>query len=276
MFNSRFNKPMRIILSSQIARSLIVSLVAYSSLSAAVIVTAPGSASAYSNSNNALPFMQTTADYQQIYSSSLFSSLPAGGGFIDSIAFRPAGLDSLGNKSPDIDVNYSSLEISLSTTSVAVGSLDPLNPSLDLGSNNTIVFDQTNFSMLATSTGDPTNFDFSFSIAPFFYNPANGNLLIDVQSGIAAYYGGYLDYDSTQAGQIVTSRYYDVPAWSANAADNGGLVTQFVVNPGTPPTQRVPDSTGGIVDLSLLGLVLLHFLYQRRQAAGLRAQVVAS
>jgi hypothetical protein len=109
-----------------------------------------------------------------VYSSSLFS------GPIDivSLAF-----------SPDVTDTYSAdVTIRLTTTSVAIGSL-----SSTLDSNFvtplTTVFANATFSQAVVGGSETFSLVFDFSTTPFSYNPADGNLLLDILIDSKTYSG---------------------------------------------------------------------------------------
>jgi len=54
--------------------------------------------------------------------------------------------------------------------------------SQNVGPNDTVVLGPTAVSLLSNGGGGITSFDVNFSFTtPFFYNPANGNLLLDIR-----------------------------------------------------------------------------------------------
>lgn len=96
-------------------------------------------------------------EYQQVYSASAFLAQSGGVFRIDTIGL--AGIFQ------DASVN---LTISLSTTAAAVGALDSSDLASNLGPDNTV------FLNYSGAVGPV------FTGTPFYYNPATGNLLIDI------------------------------------------------------------------------------------------------
>jgi hypothetical protein len=186
---------------------------------------------------NVIPFgpLFGAGSYQQLYSSSLF----AGPMLIDSIAF-----------SPDTTGTYSatSLAIEFTTTNVAIGALSP-----SLTSNYTRPLTTVFSSPVSESiTGGSETFSLVFDFAtPFLYNPALGNLLMEVdiigQSGISG-------VSRADAGPI-SSRAFVSSSFGAGA-DAVALRTEFQVS-------AVPEP--GILGLLGVGLAGLAASRARRR-----------
>jgi hypothetical protein len=222
-------------------------------------VVAPGDlTSMEGDSNNAYPFnisdfSLTSQRYQQVYNSSLFSSLPAGGVIITGIAFRVD--DGTGH-------NFSStlpdIQLNLSTTSAGEGTLS-MTFANNVGANDTIVYARGALSLSGTagSTPNPFNVIINFS-QPFLYDPATGNLLLDVRN-----YGGALttQFDATELAGDGIGRAFTYTGSSVNSAtatflDSQGLVTEFIY-------QAVPEPST-LVLAGLSGISLLTFLRRRK------------
>ena len=168
---------------------------------------------------NTIPFGPPSGggEFQEVYSASLFS----GPVDITSFAF-----------SPDTTSLYSAnVTLRLTTTSVAVGSL-----SANLGSNFvtplTTVFSNPLFSQTVTGGSETFSLDFNLT-TPFVYNPASGNLLLDVQiSGVT--YSGF-GFSRSDAGPNISRAWNTVG--NGNGADGVGLRTEIgfaaVPEPGT-------------------------------------------
>lgn len=116
---------------------------------------------------NAIPFSYSlfgTGRYQQVYDSSLFGEK----GFITSILFIPSYTGTYG----------ANIAISLAYASVSPGNL-----SVELDSNvsgqSKVVLSDPNFSTSVTAGWYYLVFDFS-SPTIFFYDPDQGNLLVDI------------------------------------------------------------------------------------------------
>jgi hypothetical protein len=127
---------------------------------------------------NSIPFDKFWGDtrYQQIYDNSIF---PPEGGYISQISFIPNSQGEYG----------ASVEISLSHTTILPGEL-----SIDLDSNVTetpqvVRSNPAFYQVLTIDPQDPdnpvvTNTDYGLNFnldVPFLYNPAEGNLLLDVR-----------------------------------------------------------------------------------------------
>jgi hypothetical protein len=143
--------------------------------------------------------------YQQAYASSDFTGL--GPITIDSISF----IGGVGVLAP------STYTLSLSTISVGIDTLSDVNFNSNLGPDNTL------FASEALSGPAPATL--TFTGTPFTYNPANGNLLLNIaispggqSSGI---FGAYYAADGNALG--VFSRYHDF----GTATIGYGLVTEF-------------------------------------------------
>jgi PEP-CTERM motif len=180
---------------------------------------------------NAFPFSGIYYDsyggtrYQQVYDGTQFGT---GAVAINSITFFS------GSAAPNLaDGAYL---ISLSTTTAAIGALDP-NMANNVGSDSQIIFDG---SLVPTLPADaPLAFTLN---TPFDYNPANGNLLVDIQiSGVTNF---SLASFASQNGDFGTLSSRMVNG-SAKGTTGYGLVTQFgfvsaaVPEPGTLSTVAI-------------------------------------
>ena len=237
----------------------LIGLVCLGSNAMANTLVAPGNlASTEGDSNNAYPFnisdfSLNSQRYQQVYNASIFSSLPAGGVIITGIAFR---VDDGTGKS--FSSTLSDIQLDLSTTSAGESTLSSTFAN-NVGANDTIVYARGALSLSGTvgSSPNPFNVIITFS-QPFLYNPATGNLLLDVRN-----YGGGLttQFDSTELagdgiGRAVTYQGSGVNSATATFVDAQGLVTEFIY-------QTVPEpSTLALAGLS--GLSLLLFRRQRK------------
>jgi hypothetical protein len=174
-----------------------------------MIIGGPG------NSVNYIPFGSNgwLSEYQQVYAASDFT----GPITIDDIVFY-AGPGTTGT-------NSSKYTISLSTTSAAVNGLNT-ELSMNIGSDVTTVYNNATL---------PAIQDGVLTIAlstPFAYNPAAGNLLIDMKSQYAGTLGGGFEFDSASGG--VFSRAYS--GMTISPSNNSGLVTGFTVAAPEPST----------------------------------------
>ncbi len=164
------------------------------------------------DSGNCYPFSCGPTDgvttYQQVYSSAAFS----GPITIDSLSFYQWPVDNAGG--PMDPATYA---VYLSTTSASVFGLSG-NPADNIGPDNTL-FGTFSISgdmpLVLTLTGNP-----------FSYDPANGNLLMDVETLSGTSLGGYMSFFWADYTGVVTSRLY-VNESGTTANDTGALVTGF-------------------------------------------------
>lgn len=196
----------------------------------AASAAAPASASVIvgsNNSGNCYPLLcndsgtdtGVTMDYQQVYSASAFS----GPITINSVTFFFA--PGYGGTSTILSGDY---ELYLSYAANPVGSL-----SATLADN--ISGAQTLFASGHSDGTEDTNPSFTVFGGPFDYDPANGDLLMEIIASNQAIVpngsgNGYLQADDSTA---VTSRVYCV-AGSDCTPDTAGLVTEFNAD-GTVP-----------------------------------------
>lgn len=170
------------------------------------------------NTANGIPFGSGFFRYQQVYASSEFSS---SGGLIiiHHIAFRPDESISV-----PFSASFPNLQVNLSTTSAAVDLLSTTFAS-NTGTDEQIVFQGT-WSILSNATGSPTRlFDVVLTFqSSFLYNPAMGNLLLDIRqnSNVST---SMFDGEFTSGDGV--SRMFGAIGNPTGSADSLGLVTQF-------------------------------------------------
>ena len=149
---------------------------AMTELRAQVIVVPNSLATNDGNSFGTTPSGSTSVREMQIYDASQFGAL-SGPSFLTQFAYRPDTIP--GPSGP----RTFTLRIYASTTSRSVGGLSTTFAE-NLGTNNTLVFDGT---VTATTgnlpgPGNTRQFDVVFPLTtPFLYDPAAGNLLLDIQ-----------------------------------------------------------------------------------------------
>jgi len=174
------------------------------------------------NVGNVYPFNFGTNSmrYQQVYAASQFGAMPAGGAFITGIAFRAdAGWGGF-------STNLSAVQINFSTTAKAPDELSATfadNP----GPDDMVAFNGP-LTLSSAAAGNPRAFDIVIPLTtPYFYNPAAGNLLLDVRNA-----GGGLttQFDAVSVNGDSVSRTAGAPvtASSGNTPDSLGLVTKFI------------------------------------------------
>lgn len=191
-------------------------------------------------SGNCFPFgCGYSGEYQQVYTHSLFS----GPVTITGLEFFNTQADT-----PTTSMNFGTWDISLSTTSADWNTLSPTFAN-NIGANNTTVFNGNLAQPWAF--GDTLTIHFA---NPFTYNPADGNLLMDVVSG-ASDAGGLIFFDTNGVnggadnGNTIFGRAF-IPLFSSTPeAEHGyGLVTGFLT-----ASTSVPEPG----DLRLFGLGVL-------------------
>src|SRR5690606_23829264 len=114
----------------------------------------------------------------QIDHSSVFASLPEGGAWLTEIALRPDRNVPVGSR-----IDIETLTLRLSVTDV-----DPLDMSDEfaenLGREVVEVYDGPWAATVESPAGRVRDFDYIFTLMnPFFYDPDEGNLLIDWNFG---------------------------------------------------------------------------------------------
>ena len=185
------------------------------------------------NTNNGYPFDLgqtglTSQRYQQLYAASQFGS----GGLITQIIFRPDATSGQAFTS-----TLSDIQIDLSTTSAADDGLSTTFAN-NVGANDTVVFARGPLTLSSAFTGPPNgpkDFDIIITLTtPFLYNPAMGNLLLDVRN-----FGGgsTCSFDAVFTPADGVSRVFSLTGVNATtgSTDTLGLVTGFniVPEPGT-------------------------------------------
>ena len=205
----------------------------------AVAIAAAQSASASAivigsrDGNTCYPFScGSNGEYQQIYLSSAFTAPFS----ISSIAFAS------GSPYPNIAKSLN-VEIGLSTSSAAALSNSYL---ANRGSNFTIVYSG---SRTFVSSGTDT-FDLIFNTSPFLYNPALGNLLLDIK--VNAVSNAIIAFNETDT--PLTSRLIDLGF--PFVSPSSGLLTSFGVGPQIVAVPETSTST-----MLSVGIILLFLRY---------------
>lgn len=197
-------------------------------------------------------FSQKPIRYQQVFEKAQFSRFATGGEMIDSIAFRAH------SPGKPFTGAVQNLEVRLSTTPKTP---DALNSTFaaNVGRDETLVFSGP-LSVTANNSSTPetaNTFDILVRFTtPFRFDPAAGNLLIDVRNTEGGTQEPPLDQeiDATKAAGDSVSRvfnYGDANATSAGKTggvaenDTLGLVTQFgtTANPGPSPSPTPMPNT---------------------------------
>ena len=182
----------------------------------------------YGYTVNPFDSISGTTRYQQVYASSAFS----GPVTIQALAFSP---------------NYSGLyraTVTIRFTTTTLG-VNALGTSLDSNyvKRLTTVFSGT-VSQYVTAGQDGFGLVFDFSSTPFAYNPADGNLLVDIQVSNQQFDQSYFSVSYAYAGSVSSVAYNS--AVFGNMLGNLGLRTMlFAQTPVTPrPTlsnEQGPD-----------------------------------
>ena len=192
------------------------------------------------NSHSALPFNFrnttnfTTYDgpihYQQVYAGSQFTNVPGGGEYIVAVSLRT-------------DCSFSSgfsvtthFEVRASTTSKAPDELSPILQE-NVGSDEVVTFQTNSFGFGHVYPGScPQTHALDQYIPfgiPFLYDPAKGNLLIDIRhSGFKTEHGSSnADAQNTVGDGISRIAAFSLTAATADIVDTEGLVTVFTLKP---------------------------------------------
>ncbi len=163
--------------------------------------------------------------YQQVFEASEFPPL-FDNEFITQIAFRPNGSD-FGTSA--FFSTISNIQINLSTTDAAPGSLSTTFAS-NVGEDDTVVFCGA-LSLSSSNEGSPKNFDIIIPLTtPFFYDPTEGNLLLDVRKFSKS---STTRFDAYSDPNNLSIRVFTTSSGSTNS-DHNGLVAQFTVEPIEP------------------------------------------
>src|ERR1051326_9125814 len=114
--------------------------------------------------------------YQQIYDAAQFSAVDPGYKYISAIYFRAdSSVRTVGTWITNIQIN-------LSTTSRSVTNLSPVFAE-NIGPDDTVVFGPQVLSIQGGGCCSPQAFDVGVALTkPFFYDPAAGNLVLDVRN----------------------------------------------------------------------------------------------
>jgi hypothetical protein len=216
-------------------------------------VVAPNSlAGVEGNAENRFPFLVDGGlRLQQVFNASQFSAI-SGPTQITQIAFRPDS--SLGAA---FSRTLSNVTIQLSTTSAAADGLS-LTFASNIGADVTTVRSGS-LTLSSSFTGvGPKDFDILINLTtPFTYNPASGNLLMDVLNQSPENNNISLFFDAPNTTGDSSSRIYGTegaPGATAGTSDSSGMVTRFTF--GNASVAAPEPGTLALLALGIVGRVL--------------------
>jgi hypothetical protein len=208
----------------------------------AVNVLAPPEAATILNGNSHTTPFDTAGRFQQVYDASVFSNrLPEGGGFVRFLVFR---VDATAGHS--FEATLPSVQLNFSTTLKSADGLSSIFAD-NVGNDDLAVLGPRSVTLSGGGGGGVTGFYvlFDFRDRPFYYNPANGNLLVDfrIHEGfgpIGPPQGVAILDAFTIAGDSISSVY----AMGSSSLTSGqpstlGLATDFVFLPIPEPSSLV-------------------------------------
>jgi hypothetical protein len=227
-----------------------------SSLHAGDVVAPNALRTVQGDTGNLFPILSPSAlRYQQVIDHGQFSGFAAGGEYITQIAFRV--------HSPGIPFTASgdSIQVNLSTTSKTPDNLSATFAD-NVGGDEKVVFPAAAVSFSTSVAGSPDGpqaFDLVLTFTtPFLYDPAKGNLLVDITnaSGTSHSPANDQEIDAVSTGGDSTSRVYnlgDATAPTAGKSGSGftmdtfGAVIRFISSAtapaDTPPHTLLNSST---------------------------------
>jgi hypothetical protein len=176
--------------------------------------------------------------YQQVFAASQFSGIVQGGGWINGMILRSDGGESLGGPGYSIQ----SLQINFSTTSKLPDSLSSTFAD-NVGPDDTIVFGPANrgAGALYETGSSPQPFyelqAIRFS-TPFFYDPLQGNLLLDIRKDAESTGSGSFDGELV-LGDSISRVLGFTDSSTAFLTDSFGLVVDFQVTPVPEPSAAI-------------------------------------
>lgn len=226
-----------------------------SAASAATIVAPAGSTNTFGNAQGPAPlrfYGSGGSRTQQVYDSSAFSGVSSPI-TISAISFRPFTTPGFSGNT----VNVSDSLIRLSTTTGS-GESNPLSTtfSANIGADVKTVYSGALSLTTAASGPGPYAFDYTINLqTSFTYNPAQGNLLLDLQipttatvSGNGAF--GFVTFDTVNT---VSDGIFSVldngnGGAGTGTASTAGAITQFTFASGVPePSSIVLAILGALI-----------------------------
>jgi hypothetical protein len=236
----------------QLGAAVALALMIITPATAGVIIAPTDDAATEGDLYNAFPFDFFSMRYQQVYNASQFGSIPLN---ISGVAFRPDA-----QFGSTFSQTFPNVVIKLSTTQGTVGGLSDTFATNE-GADLTTVFQGalTLTSSFSGPANGPKNFDVLINFGTnFTYNPADGNLLLEVQNYGATLNGNiYLDavHDSPETSRVYTifGNDADTAVGESDSPYTDGLVTEFVTGATDVPEPISLLLLGG----SLFGLGVL-------------------
>jgi hypothetical protein len=216
------------------------------------VLAPPEAATIFDGNSYAQPF-DTAGRFQQVYDASVFSNrLPEGGGFVRQLVFR---VDA--NAGHSFEDTLPSVQLNLSTTLKSSDGLSSIFAD-NVGSDDVAVLGPRSVPLSGGGGGGVTGFNvlFDFRDRPFYYNPANGNLLVDfrIHQGFGGPFppgrGAILDAFSVTGDSISSVYAYDSSSLTSGQLSTLGLATDFVFLP-------IPEPSSLVLLCTAFGLLFL-------------------
>ena len=199
--------------------------------------------SAEGNDASRLPFAYVgPVRYQQVFAASQFSRVPQGGAYLTTIFFRR-------NCASSNSWTVTNLQVNLSTTLKDPDQMDPIF-SENIGDDEIAAFGPRDyFPPPLNGSSCPNTQPFANSIRldkPFFYDPARGNLLLDIRQHDISYRfdtnwppnlprprpeDSLLDAETVVGDSVSRIAAFSLTTDTAEVIETTGLVTSFVFHP---------------------------------------------
>src|SRR6266496_6428050 len=217
----------------------------------AVDIIVPQGALEGDGNSNVSPLNSGQTRFQQVYDASIFAGYPQGV-LIDTVEYRVDSL--LGH---GFDTTVFNVQIHLSTTSKAVDSLSPVFAE-NVGSDDRLVAGPAPFRLFNLGGGGVQGgWEALVDIrsVPFYYNPASGNLLLDIIAPNGAVTTAFDAVDMPGDSVSSVASYFVTPIPSSGQLSTIGMSTLFVFEP-------VPEPS--TVSIFVLGIVAAGLAARRR------------
>jgi hypothetical protein len=201
---------------------------------------------------NSAPF-NNQSRYQQIFTANQFSAI-SGPKVITQIAFRPTVTQA------PFTQTFSNIQFNLSTTTQTIAGLSA-NFASNLGADDTVVRSGsvTLSSANTPGPGSTTAFDILVNLTtPFVYDPALGNLLMDIRDFSAAGASIFVDLGSDPSTSLVFAD-ANPAGVTSGTVQNFGIVTQFTF-------AAIPAPEPGTMLFCLVGGLGVFFQRQHHKA----------